>query len=395
MTLLSPQNDRPLAGPPFSGHTVVFTGKLASLGRREARALVERLGGVVAPEVTARTTMLIVGAEGFSVSQPAAAGAAIGDSGREKSNKLRKAEAVNSGAPGRVAIVGEDEFCRLGGLRSNESLKRLYHGLRQIRELYPLVLEDRVRQLEKWGLIRPIVRTNAETYYGFRAVSVVKRVHEELARGGSFRAAVRGVLAARDGQLSLNFAALRGEAHPAKVIALRRTRITSEGGAGAVPHSEPTSAQTALAARFFLEGSELDEGPDADQDRARVAYRKALLLDPALVPAIVNLANIHYAGDELVEAQALYERALGLDADCFEAYFNLGNIHHDLGRYLEAVAYYRDALRLHGGYADAHFYLAVTLEKMGRSSDAKAHWRSYRRLAPDGEWSDLAEEFSE
>ncbi len=395
MTLLSPQNDRPPAGPPFAGQIVVFTGKLASLARRDARALVERLGGVAAPEVTARTTMLVVGAKGHGVSQPAAGGPTTGDLGADKSNKLRKAEAVNTRALGRVAIVGEDEFCRLGGLRSNESLKRRYHGLSQIRELYPLVREDRIRQLEKWGLIRPIVRTNAEAYYSFHHVSVVKRVHEELARGGSFRAAVLGVLAVRDGQLALNFATLRGEVHPAKVVALPRARPGSLGRETVAPHSNPTSAQTALAARLFLEGSEIDEGPDADQDRARVAYRKALLLDPNLVPAIVNLANIHYGRDALVEAQALYERALGLDADCFEAYFNLGNIHHDLGRYIEAVAYYRDALRLHANYADAHFYLAVTLEKMGRSCDAKAHWRSYQRLAPDGEWADLAQEFSE
>ena len=152
--------------------------------------------------------------------------------------------------------------------------------------------------------------------------------------------------------------------------------------------------QTAVAARFFLEGSELDEGNEADRSRARTAYRKALLLDPTLVPAIVNLANIHYANDELVEAQALYGRALSLDADCFEAHFNLGNIHHDLGRYDEAVAYYYAALRLNASYADAHFYLAVTLEKMGRSNDAKAHWRAYQQLAPDGEWVDLAREFS-
>ena len=395
MTLLSPQNDCSPAAPPFAGHTVVFTGKLASLGRRDAKALVERLGGVAAPEVTARTTMLVVGAEGHAASPTATGGPATDDPGEEKSNKLRKAEEVNTRAPGRVAIVGEDEFCRLGGLRTNDSLKRRYHGLSHIRELYPSVREGRIRQLEKWGLVRAIVRTNAETYYGFHDVSVFKRIHEELEHGGSFRAAVRGVLAARDGQLALNFATVRGEVHPAKVIALPRVRPASGSGATAGLRSDPTSAQTTLAARFFLEGSELDEGSDADQDRARVAYRKALLLDPNLVPAIVNLANIHYAGDELVEAQALYERALGLDANCFEAYFNLGNIHHDLGRYNEAVAYYRDALRLQAGYADAHFYLAVTLEKMGRSSDAKAHWRSYQRLAPDGEWADLAQEFSE
>ena len=113
------------------------------------------------------------------------------------------------------------------------------------------------------------------------------------------------------------------------------------------------------------------------------------------MPAIVNLANIHYAQDALVEAQALYLWALGLDADCFEAHFNLGNIHHDLGRYEEAVGWYRDALRLNPAYADAHFYLAVTLEKMDRPDQSKTHWQAYRRLAPDGEWADLVKLFSE
>ena len=55
--------------------------------------------------------------------------------------------------------------------------------------------------------------------------------------------------------------------------------------------------------------------------------------------------------------------------------------------------YDHQALNQH--YADAHFYLAVTLEKMGRSPDARAHWRAYERLAPQGEWVELAKEFSD
>jgi tetratricopeptide (TPR) repeat protein len=217
-----------------------------------------------------------------------------------------------------------------------------------------------------------------------------------MREGGSFRGAVRRLLAAREGQLALNFNAVRGDARPVKVVALRR-RMTSKvvPGEGGATWSEHDSPQTAIAARFFLEGSELDEGSESDQERARTAYRKALLLDPCLVPAIVNLANIHYAHDELVEAQALYARALSLDTECFEAHFNLGNIHHDLGRHDEAVGFYDDALRLNPAYADAHFYLAVTLEKMGQSEESKAHWRAYQRLAPNGEWVDLAREFSE
>ena len=276
--------------------------------------------------------------------------------------------------------------------QSDETLGRLYHGLRLIRERYPDVRGVRLRHLEKWGLVRPVVRTGADTYYTFHDVGIIKRIQEEIARGGSFRGAVRLLLVEREGQLALDFREVRGEAHPAKVVTLRRP----SGGARPAGEASPDGARrAALAAQFFREGSELDEQPGEGRRRAQIAYRKALLLDPGLVPALVNLANLHYAQDNLVEAQALYERALGLAGDCFEAAFNLGNIHHDLGRYREAVACYHDALRVHGGYADAHFYLAVTLEKMGRSSEAKPHWRTYRTLAPDGEWSDLAREFSD
>jgi len=99
--------------------------------------------------------------------------------------------------------------------------------------------------------------------------------------------------------------------------------------------------------------------------------------------------------DELAEAQALYERAIGLDPDFFEAHFNLGNINHDLGRFPEAAACYRTAIDLNPHYADAHFYLAITLEKTGHSLEAKPHWRTYQQLSPNGEWVELAREFSE
>ena len=186
-----------------------------------------------------------------------------------------------------------------------------------------------------------------------------------------------------------------GEAHPVKVVALTPHR---EDGATPTTVAEvrpSSSADLSLAARYFREGSALDEGSEGDQELARLAYRKALLLDPNLVPALVNLANIHHGLDALVEAQALYERAMHLDVECFEAYFNLGNIHHDLGRYPDALEHYRVAVGINPAYADAHFYLAVALEKIGHSAEAKAHWRSYRELAPEGEWVELAKEFSE
>jgi len=370
----------------FHGQVVVFTGKLVSVGRREARELIDRLGGELADEVTSQTTMLIVGA----------ASADPDDSTRTKgvqTVELLRAAGINVQTPGKVRVLPEEDFCRLGGLPSAEMLSR-YHSVRQIRELYPRVREDHLRYLEKWNLVRSVVRTANSRYYGFQDLRIIKQVSERLASGVSFRAALRALVAERDGQLTLDFSQRMGEANPAKVLALT-TRSDCENVALEAQVWQTSSAKLSLAAKYFHEGASCDEGTEEDQNRARLAYRKALLLDPNLVPALVNLANIYYARDELVEAQALYERAMHLDIECFEVYFNLGNIHHDLGRYLDALEHYRIAIGINKDYPDAHFYLAVTLEKIGHSAEAKAHWLAYRELAPEGEWVELAKEFSE
>ena len=150
----------------------------------------------------------------------------------------------------------------------------------------------------------------------------------------------------------------------------RRPGCWSCGGgssrpAGIGPSATDPVRDTELAEDYFRDASLLDDGDESKQDEAAAAYRKALEVDPYLVAALINLANIHYSRDELAEAQALYERAIGLESDFFEAHFNLGNIYHDLGRFPEALACYRHALTLNPYFADAHFYLAVTFEKMG------------------------------
>src|SRR5437763_11484404 len=75
---------------PLTGHLVVFTGKLSSLGRKDAFALVAQLGGATADDISAKTTMLVIGAEGFATV--------------ERSYKLKKAEDLNAQSPGQIQI---------------------------------------------------------------------------------------------------------------------------------------------------------------------------------------------------------------------------------------------------------------------------------------------------
>ncbi len=284
------------------------------------------------------------------------------------------------------------------------------YSLRDLRSLYPKITENHLRYLEKWGLLQGGRVPRAERVYSFTDLLIVKQVASEIDRGTPLRVILRALLSEREGQLALDFQALRpaADAPRAKVVALQARKPAPRAGApmplqaGNRAAKPPElqgyvfgDAQSALAAKYFVEGSRLDDGDEKKLGMAAAAYRKALVVDPDLVPALVNLANVHYASDELIEAQALYERAVGLDAECFEAHFNLGNIHHDLGRYEQALVYYRDAVALNPAYADAHFYLAVTLEKTGRSPEAKPHWKIYQELAPNGEWVELAKEFSE
>lgn len=368
----------------FAGELVVFTGKLSTVGRKEAHALVEQFGGQAAEEVTAKTTILIVGAE-----------SGVRDTAdraeTEKTHKLKKAEQLNLRTSARIRILNESEFCKLVGLTPPDTLRQQYYALRDILGMYPQLREDHGRYLQKWGVVLPVVRTRADAYFEFSDLAVFRQAAAGLAEGLPFRAVLRNLQAARSGQLTFDF---RIDAPAAKILRLgtKRSRPETETKERLAP-TRPMSSPS-LAEEYFLKGSALDHDR-ATQDEAASWYRHALEADPYLVAALINLANIHYASDELVEAQALYERAIGLEPDFFEAHFNLGNIYHDLNRYEEAAVCYREALTLNPSYPDTHFYLAVTLEKLGSSVDAKPHWRAYQQLAPDGEWVELAREFSE
>jgi len=386
----------PPNAPPLRGETVVFSGKLWSFGRKEARALVEELGGATDEDVTVRTTLLVAGAASYPDGAPDLS--VLLDDSSTQSQKLRRVAQINADTPGRIRVLSEDEFCRLSGQPAVAERRIQHYGQKDVLAMYPALRLDHLRYMEKCGLIKPAFKNNADTFFGFGDLTTLRQMAGELQQGTAFRAALRTLQASRAGQLAFDF---RLDAQPARIIDLKSRAGTSTPGTSGTlgtPGTLGTGSgvkELSSAEQYFLMGSLLDDGTPERVDEAVKAYRRALEEEPDLVAALINLANIRYSRDELAEAQALYERAIALDPSYFEAHFNLGNIHHDHAHYGEAETSYRAALALNNSYADAHFYLAVTLEKMGRSMDARSHWRAYERLAPHGEWVELAKEFSD
>ena len=327
-----------------------------------------------ADDVNAKTTMLVVGDEGF------------GTPSREKSHKLQRAEGLNAQPGCRIQILSEADFCGLAGVPTPDALKRQYQAMRDLLARYRLAAR------RPPALSHEMRRHPAGAADQRRHVLLVPRRRGDqagqrrVAQGASFHAVARALVASRHGQLAFDF---RLDVAPARVLTLRRRSPPASRSLGDVARVEVRDI--ALAEDYFRRASALDDGDESKQEEAAAAYRKALELDPYLVAALINLANIHYSRDELAEAQALYERAIGLESDFFEAHFNLGNIYHDLGRFAEAQACYRQALRLNPLYADAHFYLAVTFEKMGQSPRRAAALarlpaaRAQRRVGRAGE----------
>src|SRR5215470_6461209 len=91
--------------------------------------------------------------------------------------------------------------------------------MRDLLARYRALREDHLRYLVKCGLLRPVLRTNADTFFAFPDLPTIRQANEGLEQGLAFRGIVRTLMASRQGQLELDF---RIDAAPAKIITLRR-----------------------------------------------------------------------------------------------------------------------------------------------------------------------------
>jgi len=367
----------------LAGAQVTFTGRLASMTRSDAAALVRKHGGTCDSTVNRRTTLLVVGQEGW----PLRADGRL-------SRKLVVAKRLqDQGRP--ILVITEEEWLQcLGAIDCYDGIHRQF----TIVQLGQLLKVSRQR-LHAWiraGLVKPVRTIQGVQYFDYEQLANVRtvwkltqsgvglgRIKKSLTRlarwlpnldkrnsllslfeqGGQILISLDEGLADPSGQLQFDF----GEDEPA---------VTQQ------------SAKELTAAEWKDRGWALEA--EGENEQAAHAYRQALYFGGADAEVCLNLSNVLYSMGQLAPAAERLWQAVELDHKFVEAWNNLGSVLCELDQNDEAIKAFRRAVELNPDYAAAHYNLADALQLTGQFMDARHHWKEFLRLEPLGEWAAYA-----
>ncbi len=362
---------------------VAFTGRLASMTRREAAGLVKAAGGALVTTVSRRTSLLVVGMDGWPLLPDGTV-----------SRKLGRAETLNrQGA--RIRIVSEAAFLEMAGLTRRAPDLRKSFPAAHVSSLLGID-EASLRRWELFGLIRA-----EQGLYDFQDLVSLRTVAELVAGGAdpaTISRSMRGLAAVLPGtERPLSQLKIVVEDRGTLLAELGDRLVAPDGQLvldfGARPGAERPPVETPLAAP--VSADEWLERGQRCEDEERLpeaidAYRSAVALRPDLAEAHFNLGNVLRGLGRLDGAEERFRMAVDLDPDLAAAWYNLADLMEENQRLDEAVACLLRAVEASPSFADAHFNLAYCYDQLGRPTEAAGHWRAYLKLDPDSEWAEIA-----
>jgi cytochrome c-type biogenesis protein CcmH/NrfG len=145
---------------------------------------------------------------------------------------------------------------------------------------------------------------------------------------------------------------------------------------------QPGESEARQAQELFQSARAAQE--DGRNEEAVSGYRRAILSDPGLTEAYLNLGNLlfYHVGDA-DGAEAMYSQVLRLDPENKLAHNNLGVIRLGKGLLAEAEASLSTALKLDPRYVDAIYNLACLTARQGRADLAISYLQKVGRLNPE------------
>jgi len=351
---------------------------------REAGEIVHSAGGEVTTSVSRRTSMLVVGLDGWPVLQDGTV-----------SRKLVRAEELNErGAT--IEIISEAVFLERAGRAPATASGSKTYSLEQVCD----VLDLAPRALKRWealGLVR-----SHDGQYDFQDLVSLREIAELIGRGvapSTLARSVRGLARVLPdterplAQLKVvegagELLAELGDAllAPDGQLVLRFDGPVLEAEAGSL--SAPAKPERRTASDWFDEAHACED--EERFEEAIPSYRKALALQPRFPEAHFNLGNVLRAIGRLEAAEEQLLMAVNQEPAMASAWYNLADVQEELGRLDDAIASLNAALLAHPTFADGHYNLALCYEDAGRPDDARRHWHAYLRLDPNSPWASRA-----
>jgi predicted TPR repeat methyltransferase len=365
----------------FKGKPVAFTGRLASLARADAVALVRRHGGRPASSINRRTSFLVVGQDGWPLQKD----------GR-LTNKLRKARSLIR-AGFNITVMAEEEFLdRFGLAACPEGVRRVYSTAHLSRLLK--IPGERLRKWMAAGLIRAVSNVNGVSVFDYSQVAGARTLAGLLHAGvdaGRIRRSIRQMQSwlgnIEQPLLQLSVLEQNGE-----LLVRLEDGLAEPTGQRYFNFADPIEQQSVTQITRRVTADEWFEQACKHEDAGRTkeavkAYREALLVGGPDAVTCFNMANALSASGKKELAIKRYHQCLKVDSQFTEAWNNLGVLLSDAGRPEEALRAFERALQADPHYSDAHYNLADLLDETGNQAAARPHWRAYLRHDPQSGWA--------
>jgi tetratricopeptide (TPR) repeat protein len=122
-----------------------------------------------------------------------------------------------------------------------------------------------------------------------------------------------------------------------------------------------------------------------DFPSAEYAYREALALNPQLVPAYLNLADLLRSQQREEEARQLLETALSIAPENGPTLHALGLLETRAGRREQALALLGKAAEQETSGIRHRYVYAIALHDLGKAEEAVAQLEALDRAAPDNQ----------
>lgn len=389
----SPTSQRKAAPGALHGERVAFTGRLASMSRREAHDLVKAAGAEPLDDVTRHCTLLVIGMRGWP----------LAEDGR-LSAKLQRAQRMQSRG-GRPAIVSELRFREMAGLAEPQDVSKHFE-IDRVAALSGVSAET-IRRWERFGL----VHADAEGRYDFQDIVSAQTLAQLAARGvrprviqdslaklaqalpGAERPLSQLKLIAEGGELLAALGEALVDPTGQHVMDFKRAPSASSGSEApcpsqvleAAPAATPIVLQRETPDDTFERGCWLEA--EERYDEAADAFRSVCARQPDRADAWFNLGNALRAAGRLDAAEEIYRICTSVEPRHALGWYNLADVLEEQGMLRSAADALAKALESDASFADAHFNRACCLTRLGRDDEARRHWEAYLKLDPSSAWA--------